>query len=788
MSSSKTEIITYLATVSLFREIEPKFILTIGGKTEGFVKILSEIILYGESCLNSTTTTETVPVPKNLYLVPLKEYTYEICKAIISQIKLAVLEDELSETKQEVYIHSFLDFDNRLSLQAIGTLVKFLEKNWSLFDISEKKDLCYIHINQISRKNHLLIDNGTFKALQIFSKRGHEAGFKRGAQSSEREGLSIFKLFSMNCKSKLGLTTLKNILLNPLNNVDILNKRLDFIDFVLNPSNREFVESLRDNLKGIAGDINVILTRIENSRAKLRDWHVLYKTITHTIFMKDISSPYIEHCSLLMDLHEKVSPNLLRLEDSITNGLDFDASKKHGKPVIKYGLDNELDKKKLRRQDITNDVMAAARFAADNLPDFLDECSVVYIPEMGHLLSIKEWETDCSPEDLEHLGFQFMFKIGGRIHYKNAMCIELNKRLGDTILEIIDHENRIMRRLSGFIIKYNKDIREPLKVVGLIDCLISMAMSAMIKLYKRPKLNRENYFELKDCRHPLMEEMIEQFQTNDFYSGGAHSRMKIITGPNSSGKSVYLKQILLIIYMGHVGSFVPCFSADINLLDTMYTRLQATESAAVRLSSFMIDLTQVELNMAHALTDNNASSLVFLDEFAKGTTEAEGISLLEGALKHFLDRGPNCPHVINVTHFQNIHLYLPESPSIQYQKMEHTNENGVLYFLYKLTEGISKSFAIDVAEALGLDKDVIERARSIFECIANETSISPLDKVTRKNNFDPHNLEIINVCVDNVDVDVNISKTGLNKTGVCLEEGESQVTAIESIQESTSSF
>ncbi|XP_072388558.1 mutS protein homolog 5-like [Diabrotica undecimpunctata] len=732
----------YLVTVSLFREIKPKYVLTIGGRNEEFTKVLIDIITYGDSLKNSTTTSDNVqPMPPNLFLASIQEYTYEICKAIISQLNLASIEEEPSKTKREVYIHSLINFDNRLPFQAIGTLVKFLDKNWSFFGISEKDDLNYIHINQVTRKDQVLIDNSTFEALQIFSKRGHEAGFKRGLHSSDREGLSVYKLFSVNCKSRVGLVTLRNILLNPLKNIDLLNQRLDFISFVLLPSNRFFVESLRENLQEISGDINVILTRIGNSRAKFRDWYVLYKTIYHTVYINELSAPYRENCSLLFDLCEAISPNLISLEESIKNGLDFDVSKKRGKPIVRSGLDEDLDEKKLRRQGIMNDVMAAARFAADNLPDFLDECSVVYLPEMGHLLAIKEWKSDCQPEDLQYLGFQYVFKIGGKFHYKNPMCVELDKRLGDIYLEIIDHENRILRRLSGFILKYNKDIREPLKIIGMIDSLIAMAIAASCKMYVRPFLNTNNYFQLDECRHPLLEHMLEQFQPNDFYSGANNSHIKIITGPNGSGKSVYLKQICLVVYLAHVGSYVPCSRADINLLDTMHSRVLAMESAAVRLSSFMIDVTQ----MNNTLTDRAASSLVLVDEFGNGTSETEGICLLQGVLEHFLERGAACPHILVSSHFQQIHKRLPDSPLIQYQKMEHTKESGVLYFLYKITEGISNSYAFDVAEEIGIDKKIIDRAKEIFDCLSNKKSIAPLPKLLSRNKFDMTTLQILDI-------------------------------------------
>lgn len=118
-------------------------------------------------------------------------------------------------------------------------------------------------------------------------------------------------------------------------------------------------------------------------------------------------------------------------------------------------------------------------------------------------------------------------------------------------------------------------------------------MVAKEKGYIRPKLNENNIHEIKESRHPLLESLYNNYVSNDFYSGGNHSHIKIITGPNSSGKSVYLKQTGLLIYMAHIGSFVPAEEANIGMIVSIHTRIHTTESAAVRLSSLMIDLTQV---------------------------------------------------------------------------------------------------------------------------------------------------------------------------------------------------
>ncbi|KAG5894164.1 hypothetical protein JTB14_001860 [Gonioctena quinquepunctata] len=727
----------YFVTTALFREIEPKFVLSFGSTNDAFIKVLIELLTDGYD----TTTSDSIrSLPPNLFLVPHKEYSYDICRIIVSQLKLHSLEDEPSELIRETYIHSLIDFDSRLSIQAIGTLVKYLEKNWTFFGI-DKNDLLYLHISQISRKAHVLIDNPTFAALQIFLKRGHDASFKRGLPSSSREGLSIYKLFSVNCKSRGGLMSLKNLLLNPINDIEVLNKRLDFVSLVLEPRNRDYIESLRDNMKQIGSDINVILTRIWNSRANTRDWNVLYKTIYHTVFINELSSPYREKSAILMDLYNSVSSDLIGLEHSIENGIDFNASQKRGRPTVRFGLDEILDAKKLRQQDITKDITAAARFSADNLPDFLDECVVIFLPEMGHLIGIREWEPGCNPEELQHLGFQFMFTIGGTIHYKNPMCVELDQRLGDINAEIIDHENRILRRLSGFILKHNKDIREPLRIIGLIDSLISMAVICAQNTYIRPQLNNENYFEIEESRHPLMEHLLAQFQSNDFYSGGKYSHMKIITGPNGSGKSVYLKQIALVVYLAHIGSYVPAKSANIGMMKSIHCRIHTTESAAVRLSAFMIDITQ----MTRALNNATSSSLILIDEFGRGTTGEDGICLLAGALKHFLNRGKSCPHVLVSTHFQQITHHISQTSLVEYKKMQHKTELGEFCCLFKLADGVSKSYTFDIAKAIGMDTDLIDRAKEILECLQNNRPIRPLERLVRRNNFDPDNLDQLNI-------------------------------------------
>ncbi|XP_068897033.1 mutS protein homolog 5-like isoform X2 [Tenebrio molitor] len=698
----------FFATSSLYREVSPKYLITIGHVNDEYVKYLIDTVL---STNDTTATVDTVrSLPANMFLLSLKEYSLDICRSLLSDLNLSG-DTETTEVEKELYINSLINFDHKMSVHAAGALVKCLDKNWAHF-ISNREELAYLDVSQVSLKGHVLIDGTTLNALQIFQQCSHDASFKRGLQSSNREGLSVFRLFSSSCKSKLGQTSLKNILLKPINDPQELTKRLDFITFVLHPSNQEFVESLQDNIKTLS-EVSLILAKIKNSRANRGDWRILYKSIYHTVFIRELSTPYRDACEMLREFYNSITMELIGLENSINNAIDFSENKTSGRPIIKFGLDENLDAKKLRRQDIAQHVSAAAAVAADQLPDYLQECAIVYLPEMGHLIAIKEWSPGCNPEDLKELGFHFMFTLRGTIHYKNPMC--LDESLGDINAEIIAHENRILQRLSSFVIKYNKDIREPLRVLGLIDALIALAKVSAQNNYVRPNLNTDNIVEIQDCRHPLLE-LVSSFESNDFYSGQNYSHVKIITGPNGSGKTIYLKEVALAIYFTHIGSYVPARAANVGMMHSIHSRMQATESASVRLSSFMIDAIQA----TQAIHNAKPNSLVLLDEFGRGTTEDAGFALLVGILRNLSARGKECPHILVSTHHQNISTYFPENRVVDYLKMMHSEENGVLLYLYKVVEGVSNSFAFNIAAQVGLDDGIIKRAKELFE--SNKTA------------------------------------------------------------------
>jgi DNA mismatch repair protein MSH5 len=178
------------------------------------------------------------------------------------------------------------------------------------------------------------------------------------------------------------------------------------------------------------------------------------------------------------------------------------------------------------------------------------------------------------------------------------------------------------------------------------DSLLSFAQVARKYNYVQPIVTDDNILEINQGRHPLLEQCSDTLIPNDT-TFDADQRIILLTGANSSGKSVYLKQVALIVYMAHLGSFVPAQSARIGLTDKILTRIATRESVSKNSSAFMIDLQQTNI----ALLNSTSRSLVLLDEFGKGTTSLDGIGLFCAVVESFAGREHECPKLIAATHF-----------------------------------------------------------------------------------------------------------------------------------------
>lgn len=287
------------------------------------------------------------------------------------------------------------------------------------------------------------------------------------------------------------------------------------------------------------------------------------------------------------------------------------------------------------------------------------------------------------------------------------------------------------------VLKHEKVLKDTSDIIGDLDCLVALAQGARKHNLLPPRMTNDNVIDITGGRHLLQELTVPSYVANDaFIQGGAGEdigdtvisgndsqpegpSLLLMTGPNYSGKSVYLKQIALIVYMAHIGSFVPADSATIGLTDKILTRIATRESISRAQSAFMIDLQQIAL----ATTLATRRSLIVIDEFGKGTNSSDGAGLACGVFEYFLSLGVNRPKVLGATHFHEIFTSgaLKDRPKLAFGHMEvrvdkdgESVEDQVTY-LYNYTPGKSmSSFGTCCAAMNGIDPAIVERADELI--------------------------------------------------------------------------
>ncbi|XP_053079008.1 mutS protein homolog 5 isoform X7 [Acinonyx jubatus] len=350
----------------------------------------------------------------------------------------------------------------------------------------------------------------------------------------------------------------------------------------------------------------------------------------------------------------------------------------------------------------------------------------------------------------------YKFLSEEKLHYRSARTKELDALLGDLHCDIRDQETLLMYQLQCQVLARAAVLTRVLDLASRLDVLLALASAARDYGYSRPRYSPQLLgVRILNGRHPLMELCARTFVPNSAECGGDKGRIKVITGPNSSGKSIYLKQVGLITFMALVGSFVPAEEAEIGAVDAIFTRIHSCESISLGLSTFMIDLNQV----AKAVNNATKQSLVLIDEFGKGTNTVDGLALLAAVLRHWLALGPMCPHIFVATNFLSLVQLqlLPQGPLVQYlglakgfragsrdiddtlspcisfKTMETCEDGDDLVFFYQVCEGIANaSHASYTAAQAGLPGNLVARGKEVSDLIRSGKPIKPVKELLKE--------------------------------------------------------
>ncbi|XP_067220517.1 mutS protein homolog 5 [Chanodichthys erythropterus] len=695
----------------VIQELSPNVIITSAKQEQSLTQFLERL--------------ELNPVYKpEMVMFPNANFGLEISRQRLLSAQLPFLPPNITESEKIPYLSSCIPLDSVLMMRSIGGLLKCLERRRVGSELEDSNTgVPIFKFLMYTLKDVVYIDRDTYSALQIFKSELHPSVFK--LQSGEKEGLSLYGLLNR-CRSKFGSLLLRQWFHRPTRDLNILNRRQEVIRFFTSPRNFADLTTLQSCLRNIK-NISTLLQKMFLSTPKVTVWQSLYKTVYNAVCIRDTVRSMPQSIQLFSEISANFTDDLFYIATYISKVVDFEGSAAENRFTVRPNVDPVIDEKKRRMMGLPDFLTGVAHTELENLDPRFSTCSVIYMPLIGFLLSLPRLPSMLDKESFEIEGLDFIFLSKDRLHYRSTRTKELDSMLGDLHCDILDMEMALMRKLQASVLQRSESLHKVMSLCAELDCLIALAQASRDHGYCCPTLTPNQRLVLIESRHPLLELCTAVFVSNTYISSETEGKVKVITGPNSSGKSIYLKQVGLIVFMALIGSDVPAKEAEIGLVDGIFTRMQSRESVSVGLSTFMIDVNQ----MAHSLNHSTGNSLVLVDEFGKGTNTVDGLSLLTACLNHCLRRGPKCPHLLMSTCFHSVIQLglISDSPLLSLLTLETAIEGEELVFLYQVKNGICQSScAANIATLAGVPNDLVMRAVEVSELYRTGRTIRKMDR------------------------------------------------------------
>ncbi|KAK6006420.1 hypothetical protein QM012_006830 [Aureobasidium pullulans] len=686
-----------------------------------------------------------------------------------------------SQQGQLLRLAGWVNVDSRVTVGCAGAILAYIHrKRAATFlpgDITAQAMHRISMIEMFTLAGSMFVNADTLLSLQIIQSESHPHSHNQGpakTNSGTKEGFSVYGLFHTLARTPQGKLLLRQYFLRPSINMDVINERLDTISFLLRADNSEQMETLLRNLSKIKNMRTIMIKLrkgISDTGVSKRGppnfiWSGIRLFAYHALQIKDcfqeiIGGERLAICNKVMEQFHGIQ--LAEVGKSITEVIDFELSRDQSRNVVRQGVDHDLDELKRTYEGLESLLIQVAQHVAESVPEELNaNINVVFFPQIGFLIAIPQDPTTGhgifeGPEDDP---WEKMFTTEDFAYYKNENVIEMDTYFGDIYGRICGREIEIVHELAEKILQYEDLLTTASDVCAEIDCILALAQGARNHNLVRPRLTESNILDIRGGRHILQEKVVPNFIPNDTLLAGGEGEslshqedpsvapqyftedgnvvpsMILVTGPNFSGKSVYLKQVAIMVFMAHIGSFVPATKADIGLTDKIMTRVATRESVSRNQSAFMIDLQQISV----ALNLATNRSLLIIDEFGKGTDshgklsnhldeipklihDADGAGLAAGVFNHLLERGDHCPKVIGATHFHEIfesgfllpherlafgHFEVRVDP--QSQQIDEQ-----LTYLYNYKQGRSnKSYGTVCAALNGIPTEVTNRAEELI--------------------------------------------------------------------------
>ncbi|KFB46055.1 AGAP002642-PA-like protein [Anopheles sinensis] len=617
-------------------------------------------------------------------------------------LKVSGMPLESDERECRTFLESMLPFEQELLVHSVGNLLLLLD---SAGDMVPTERLV-TKVNLTTPSTQLIIDGLTYEALQIFDASRHPSGFKCG---TDTRGLSVYSLFNR-CSSKNGEEWLSRLMTQPIRDSSELKRRHDTVQWLL--ENVRYGNQFDLCLKHLS-NVGLLYRKILQATARNREWKMLKKNLYYLYSLCKVCTMALEvpatAGTLVEDLgrYSRNPDNALKhVLYTVDKCLDLEKGEEENKVVIRAGLDPEIDQLRDQYDGLRRLVLETSRLEMENLQLDMGHVCVTYLPSFGFVISTQIDDQLQRSGIFNNASFDLVFQADQTAYFQINLCKELNTEFGQLIGRMIEQELALLTRLTTYVGHKFPEIMDVFKLAGKLDALISFATVAKMHRYVRPIISEGKSLVVQAGRHVLLEHQ-KTYRPNDTNIGETnHHYVSVLAADTSLGKTTYLKELAIICYLAHVGSFVPATHAQIPILDSIYTRLDHPESIFSGKSSFMSELYQMSNVLQHA----SSKSLVMIDEFGKGTNYVEGKSLLVASVEHLLKRGIHAPLTFVTTKFTGIEEFLPRSHQFLSLKIHREAQGNSRDGCNDSTMNMTAADPDDPSEALKTSYQLASRA------------------------------------------------------------------------------
>ncbi|APT75220.1 DNA mismatch repair protein MutS [Marinitoga sp. 1137] len=575
---------------------------------------------------------------------------------------------------------------NDEEIYALGAVFKYLE-------VSQKQKITHFSFpKRFKTSNNMILDSTTILNLGLLP-------------NKETKGKTLYDVLKFT-KTSMGARHLQQWISKPLISKKEIEERQDILEIFRN--DQLVMEELKEYLSAVR-DVERIASRISLMKATPRDLTAL-KTTLEVI-------PYINELLLMLGL--ETLEEFFELKELLKRAIVDEPSNQIGKgKVIKEGFNEELDQyKKIfeKSSDFLKEIEIKEK-EKTGITNLKVGRNKIY----GFYIEVTKANSDKVP------GYYIRKQtLVNSERYITEELRELEEKFSIAEKKIDELEKRIFEDLIRDLQRYVKTLKIFAENISKIDILRGFAEASIKYNYVRPIFS-DNKFIIKNGRHPVVERFVEQFTPNDIMLD-ENKRFVILTGPNMSGKSTYLRQIGIISIMAQIGSFVPAEYAEMPILNNIYTRIGAKDDVVSGKSTFLVEMSEV----SSILNNADEKSLVLLDEVGRGTGTIDGISVAWATSEYIYQILKS--YTIFATHYMELTMLADFYDGILNKRVKVMETESGIIFMHKIEDGISdKSYGIEVAKLAGLPAEVVSRAKEVMEEISNKTEFENKLKSMKK--------------------------------------------------------